>query len=74
MTNLISEVSLQQNQIGLRLEPAGNHGAVPVALGSSEFEQKLEELDAYWYQFMVSRQDITFESLDLRFRGQIVAR
>jgi len=72
--DLISEVSLKSDQIGLRLEPAGNHGAIPVQLGSTEFIKKLKRLRAFWYQNMVPAQNTRYESLDLRYASQIVSR
>ena len=72
--NLISEVSLETDQIGLRLEPVGSHGAVPVQMGSTEFVKKFKRLRTFWYMNMVPNQDTRFESLDLRYDSQIVAR
>jgi cell division protein FtsQ len=72
--DLISEVSLRSDQIGLRLEPSGNHGAVPVQMGSTNFTKKLKRLRAFWYQNMVPGQNTRFESIDLRYDSQIVAR
>lgn len=72
--DLISEVSLKTGQIGLRLEPAGTHGAIPVKLGESEFVEKLGRLHAFWYQQMLPRQDKKIKWIDLRFNSQIVVR
>jgi cell division protein FtsQ len=72
--NMISEISVDSDQIGLRLEPAGNHGAIPVKLGSSEFEMKLHRLHAFWDQTLLPRQDKKFKWIDLRYDSQIVVQ
>lgn len=72
--DMISEVKLISQKIELRLEPVGNHGAVPVMLGSSEFEEKFERLHAFWYQVMLPGQEQDFGRIDLRYDSQIVVR
>ncbi len=71
---LISEAIVNQGEFWLRLEPSGLHNSTPVRLGYDDFENKLERLAEFWNQRMVRRQDRTFELIDLRFSGQIIAR
>ena len=72
--DMISEVKLVKKGVELRLEPLGTHGAVPVMLGSSEFEEKFDRLHAFWYQALLPGQDKEFGWIDLRYDSQIVVR
>jgi len=73
-TRSAAETKVTADLIELRLEPLGNHGAVPVVLGSSKFEQKFNMLHAFWYQAMLPGQEQDFGWIDLRYDSQIVVR
>lgn len=60
--------------ITLYTVPAAGRGAIPVKLGRAGFTEKLNRLWAFWEQAVISRPELTFELIDLRFDGQIVTR
>lgn len=54
--------------------PAGGRSAVTVRLGRRDFEEKFVRLHAFWEQAVLSRPELTFDFIDLRFDSQIVTR
>jgi cell division protein FtsQ len=56
----------------LHTAPAPSGGSIPVALGRTDFAEKLDRLHAFWAQAVLSRPDTPVRRIDLRFDGQIV--
>lgn len=54
--------------------PAAGRDAIPVLLGRRAFGEKLDRLWAFWEQAVISRPELSFDLIDLRFDGQIVTR
>ncbi len=70
---LISEVTLDAiGHVVLRTSPVGEQGSVPVRLGVGGYAEKLSRLHAFWHQAILTRPELNFKSVDLRFDGQIV--
>ncbi len=72
---LISEIVMGgRGEIVLRTSPADGHDSVPVRLGVGNFSNKLGRLYAFWNQAVLTRPELNYQSIDLRFDGQIVTR
>lgn len=70
---LLSEIALgKDGDAVLRTSPAEGHGSVSVRLGAGNYAAKLQRLRAFWHQALLTRPELTFQSIDLRFDGQIV--
>lgn len=61
-------------EIILHTAPAGTQGSIEVRLGSRGYAEKFQRLNAFWAQAVLSRPEQTFDTIDLRFDGQIVTR
>lgn len=61
-------------ELAMRTIPAAGRTPIYVRLGRRGFEEKLERLAAFWGQAVLSRPEIRFELIDLRFDGQIVTQ
>ena len=59
-------------EIHTAVTPAGQ--SVRVRLGRTDLARKLDLLEAYWLQQVLTRPTIQYDWLDLRFRDQVVAR
>lgn len=72
---LISEIDLLPGgDIDLYTSPVPGRGPIRVRLGQGGFTNKLDRLEAFWYQAVLPRASARFEWIDLRFDGQIVTR
>ena len=72
---LISEITLAAGgDAVLRTSPGGGHGSVSVRLGIGNYGEKLSRLHAFWHQAVLTRPELAFRVIDLRFDGQIVTR
>lgn len=72
---LISSFSIDASgDVTLHTTPAADRGAITVRLGRHDFEEKLVRLGAFWEQAVISRPDLSFDLIDLRFDSQIVTR
>lgn len=63
-----------QGEIMLHTAPAGTQGSVEVRLGTTNFEEQFERLNAFWTKAVLTRPERMFETIDLRFDSQIVTR
>lgn len=71
---LVSEVTLGAGgEARLRTTPDDAHGALTVRL-SGDYAAQLRRLHAFWHQAVLPRPETRFESVDLRFDGQILTR
>lgn len=61
-------------EITLHTVPVGGREAVAVRLGRRGFTEKFARLTAFWEQAVLSRPDVTYDLIDLRFDSQIVTR
>ena len=72
---LISEFELRSTgEVWLYTAPAGTRGAIPVRLGSSGFAPKLARLKAFWHQAVLTRPEVKYAQVDLRFDSQVVTQ
>ena len=69
---LVSEVEVGAAGVTLHTTPTGGRGSVPVQLGTGAFRAKLDALDAFWQQAVLTQPATQFERIDLRFHGQVV--
>lgn len=61
-------------QISLRTEPVHDASSILVRLGRHDFDERLANLEAFWRRAVVTRPDVRYEWIDLRFNSQIVTR
>lgn len=61
-------------QVSLRTEPIHGRGSVLVRLGRHDFAERLSYLKAFWVEAILTRPDISYDWIDLRFDSQIVTR
>lgn len=72
---LISEIHISSSgHARLHLSPGAGHDSIPVDLGTNNYAAKLDRLYAFWRQAVLTRPERDFQSIDLRFDGQIVTR
>ncbi|MDX1440612.1 MAG: FtsQ-type POTRA domain-containing protein [Rubricoccaceae bacterium] len=72
---LISEVHVDsRGRVELRMSPGAGHESIPVELGAADFKTKFERLYTFWRQAVLTRPERDFQSIDLRFDGQVVTR
>lgn len=72
---LISEIVLGGGgEIVMRTSPAEGRASIPVRLGTDNYSNKLNRLHAFWHQAVLTRPELIYRSIDLRFDGQIVTR
>lgn len=72
---LFSSFEVNANgEITLHTAPAGTQASIDIRLGTGGYAEKLQRLEAFWMQAVLSRPSRTFESIDLRFDSQIVTR
>ena len=71
---LVSSFEVGPGGVLLHTSPAGSQSTVDVLLGHGEYARKFTRLDLFWRQAVLSRPDVSFASIDLRFDGQIVTR
>ena len=69
---LVSGLEVGEKGVTLHTTPTGVHGSVPVRLGEGAFRAKLDKLDAFWQQAVLTQPATQFERIDLRFHGQVV--
>ncbi len=70
---LVSEIDWGRT-VTLWTTPVEGHGSLPVRLGHTGHADQLRRLRAFWDESVLPRPDTRFESVDLRFAGQIVTR
>jgi len=70
---LVSEIDWGRT-VTLWTTPVEGHGSLPVRLGHARHDDQLRRLRAFWDQSVLPRPETRFESVDLRFAGQIVTR
>ena len=65
-----------RDEMGFVLEttPTRSHPSIVVRLGHTEFGPRLERLYAFWRRAVMTQPETHFDYVDLRFKGQIVAR
>ena len=65
-----------RDDIGFVLEtaPTRMHPSIAVRLGHTAFGPRLERLYAFWRRAVMTQPETHFDYVDLRFKGQIVAR
>ena len=72
---LISSFEVEPSgEISMRTIPAAARGSIYVRLGRSGFDEKFSRLTAFWEQALLSRPELRFDLIDLRFDSQIVTR
>lgn len=72
---LISSFAVDASgDVTLYTEPAGGRHAIAVRLGREGFAEKFVNLTAFWQQAVLTRPEIAFDLIDLRFDSQIVTR
>lgn len=72
---LVSELSVQpDSSVQLLTVPIGEHGTLPVQLGSDALVSKLRRLRAFAEQVLAGEPKKNIGEIDLRFDGQIVTR
>lgn len=71
---LISELELRGDDVWVHTPPVDARGSIPVRLGRGELPRKLATLRAFWHQAVLSRPDVTYRVIDLRFDSQVVTR
>jgi len=71
---LISEVVYRPGDVTLRTTPVAGHPALAVRLGAAGFAPRLERLRAFYDQAVLPRPGHRFDTIDLRFDGQVVTR
>ena len=71
---LVSEVQWGRRAT-LWTTPVAEHGSLPVRLDpTGDTADQLRRLRAFWDQAILPRPEVRFETVDLRFRGQVVTR
>ena len=71
---LVSEVQWGRRAT-LWTTPVAEHGSLPVRLDpTGDTADQLRRLRAFWDQAVLPRPEVRFETVDLRFRGQVVTR
>ena len=72
---LISSFEVEPDgELAMRTIPAAGRTPIYVRLGRREFANKFERLSAFWEQAVLSRPEMRFNLIDLRFDSQIVTR
>lgn len=72
---LLSEFVFEASgEVLLHTSPTLSGHSIPVRLGQSMFAEKLKRLHAFWHQAILAKQDTQFDSIDLRYRSQIVTQ
>lgn len=72
---LVAEVELQPDStVRLLTEPVGDHGSLPVQLGSGNATAKLRTLRAFAQQVLAAQPDAPIAQIDLRFDDQVITR
>lgn len=71
---LVSEVELRDETVWIRTTPLQERASVPVRLGRTDYGRKLDVLQAFWRQAVLTQPTTTFEWIDLRFDSQVVTR
>lgn len=72
---LISSFEMDtKGQISLRTEPIHGRGSILVRLGRRDFADRLSYLKAFWREAVLTRPEISYEWIDLRFDSKIVTR
>lgn len=64
----------REGSVTLHTVPAGTQTSIEVRLGERAFLEKFARLQAFWLQAVLARPEKTFETIDLRFDGQIVTQ
>lgn len=72
LLNEIHEKGAGEMELYTALSPAGQ--SIRVRLGRQDFDRKLDVLQTFWLQAILSNPTKQYEWLDLRFRGQVIAR
>ena len=70
---LVSELDWGR-AVTLWTTPVEGHGSLPVRLGRAGHANQLRRLRAFWAQAVRPQPDVRFETVDLRFDGQVVTR
>ncbi|MEX0747044.1 MAG: FtsQ-type POTRA domain-containing protein, partial [Rhodothermales bacterium] len=72
---LISSFEVEPDgTLAMRTIPAAGHTPIYVRLGRRGFADKFARLAGFWEQAVLSRPEMRFDLIDLRFEGQIVTR
>jgi cell division protein FtsQ len=72
---LVAELAVQpDSSVRLVTAPVGEHGVLPVKLGTGRIGPKLRHLRAFTRQVLATQSDTRIAEIDLRFDGQIVTR
>jgi cell division protein FtsQ len=72
---LVAEFAVQpDSSVRLVTAPVGEHGALPVRVGTGNIAPKLRHLRAFARQVLGTQSDTKIAEIDLRFDGQIVTR
>lgn len=72
---LISSLEVHASgDVTLHTAPAGTQASVDIRLGRRGYAETFRRLHAFWRQAVLPRPQKTFESIDLRFDGQIVTK
>lgn len=71
---LISDIKWGASGGVLYTVPAGGHPSIPVRLGRRDVDNQLQRLRAFWDQAVLPQPSVSFQSVDLRFEGQVVTR
>lgn len=68
---LISEIDLNY---GNDIVIYSSDYAVPINIGRGNYQHKLKLLSAFWHKFVVARGSQNLESVDVRFKNQLVVK
>ena len=70
--SLISEFIFSNDELDVITRPISAGTATRVMLGKEQWEARLKRLDAFWRQQAAQVPDRNYETIDLRFNGQII--
>lgn len=60
--------------LNMQTSPKPGRGSIHVRLGRGAYDAKFSKLHAFWHQSVLNKQDVDFESIDLRFDSQIITK
>ena len=72
---LISAFEIETTgEVSLHTTPKPGRGSIAVLLGRDQFAEKLSKLYAFWHKAVLTKEDVDFASIDLRFDSQIITQ
>ncbi len=72
---LVSAFEVKETgEISLHTTPKPGRGSIHVLLGRDQFHEKLSKLYAFWHEAVLNKEDVDFQTIDLRFDSQIITK